>query len=247
MPQSCQSCQSCQSGQSGQGHNSIATPGSLQNICPSVMCTQLGAMSRRGSHGVTIYRKQLPLRGLQSLAPEFDLVVEGKEFTPHGLDKPIWRKAQDPCVTNQAFLRFMAGHLRPASIPDGILHGDPIIFQSPPMFDNGPAPANRAACLLFNSATAYGYTCHNRYRQILLGHGEGGKRIVIYAHRLICWIINGPITEEERKRRVTCHAISGCPPSGACCSPFHLRCEFHLSQNECICEIDHLRAKSRRS
>ena len=176
-------------------------------------------------------RKPLPLRGLETLAPEFSNVKEGREFTPVGSLEPLWRKSQPPCVTHWALLHYVAERLLPSSIPSwcDLAHGDANIFQLPPMLDSSHAAASSTACLLLSTAKVSGYYCLKRYRQILLGHTEHGERVVIYVHRLICWIVNGAVAEEARKRRVTCHNISGCPPSGACCNPLHLRCEMFMA------------------
>ena len=200
-------------------------PGTISKNCP---LHPINAMSTK----TTSPRKPLPLRGLETLAPEFSNVQEGKEFTPVGSVEALWRKSQPPCVTNWALLNYVAERLLPRSIPAGcdIAHGDANIFQLPPVADSEHASGSSTACLLLSAAKESGYYCLGRYRQILLGHTERGQRVVIYVHRLICWIVNGPVIEEVRKRRVTCHNVSGCPPSGACCNPLHLRCEFTSSQ-----------------
>jgi len=206
----------------------------FEEVSASCACNAI-AMSTKTSSP----RKPLPLRGLETLAPEFSKVQEGKEFTPIGAVEPLWRKSQPPCVTHWAFLNYVAERLLPSCIPVGcdIAHGDANIFQLPPVLDSSHASGSSTACLLLSAARESGYYSLNRYRQILLGHTERGQRVVIYVHRLICWIVNGPITEESRKRRVTCHNVSGCPPSGACCNPLHLRCEFtiYITQKNTAC------------
>ena len=179
-------------------------------------------------------RTRLPLSGIDTLAPEFDEVEEGREFKPEGCIDPLWSKSQPACVTHWAILKFAAEHLVPSSIPAGsaIRHGDPNIFQLPPVRGSAHAAARSTACLILSSAKERGYYCRGRYRQLLLGHTKRGKPVKIYVHRLICWIVNGAITGEARKRRVTCHDVTGCPPTGACCNPLHLRCESTSTQTQ---------------
>lgn len=189
-------------------------------------------MVRRETNYVVSHRHRLDLLGLDNLAPEFDLVAIGGEYQPPGSAKPIWRKDQKPSVTNLALLGILANKILPCSVParGGILHGDPLIFQRPPVLDSSRAKASSAVCLLFSSARSDGFYCQGRYRQVLLGFDKNGKRIVIGAHRLICWIINGP-AGRGRKRQVTCHHIKGCPMKGACCNPLHLRCVSRIFDN----------------
>lgn len=195
----------------------------LLKFVVTVFCSS--SMVRRETNYVVSHKNRLGLPGLSKLAPEFSLVVEGGEYQPPGSIEPLWQKRNHASVTNQAFLRVLASRILPCSIParSGIVHGDPLIFQRPPVLDSSRAKASSAVCLLFSSARSDGFYCQGRYRQLLLGFDKDGKRVIIGAHRLICWIVNGPV-RQGRKRKVTCHHIKGCPMTGACANPLHLRC-----------------------
>jgi hypothetical protein len=170
---------------------------------------------------------QLARPGLDTLAPEFDRVAEGGEYRLRDCAKPFWHKGQAPCDTNQACLARLAEMLLPRSIPAncGILHGDPRIFQRPPFTDSSlPVTSDNAVCLLFSGAKSDGFFLSGRYRKLLLGLDKNGNRVLIYAHRLVCWIFQGPVLPGSTRKVVTCHSSKGCPVKGACAHPLHLRC-----------------------
>lgn len=162
-------------------------------------------------------KRTLPLVGRNSVPPEFLTVRHGSEWGPGGI--PLWRKHHCPNDIISACLAFLALHLTPGSLPPGIEHGDPIVFQRPPVIRSGIESAKNGVCLVFSSAKTKGLRHNGRYRQLVLGRNSEGDTVVIAAHRLICWAIRGMPDSVEA---YVCHATIGCENRLACCSPLHL-------------------------
>lgn len=159
----------------------------------------------------------LPLLGERVLPPEFLRVAHGSEWGPNG--NALWSKHQCPRDIIAACLLFLAAHITPGSVPPGVSHGDPIVFQRPPVIKRDDTTRKNGVCLVFSKARSDGLRVNGRYRQLVLGKTADGSMVVIGAHRLICWAVNGV---PDHSKDYVCHATIGCENRLACCSPLHL-------------------------
>lgn len=163
-------------------------------------------------------KASLPLLGEHSLPPEFNRVAHGSEWGPGG--RALWMRTQCPQAIIAACLSFLASHLTPGSVPPGVSHGDPIVFQRPPVMKSTNRTMKNGVCLVFSQAKTEGLRHNGRYRQLVLGKNGEGSIVVIGAHRLICWAVHGV---PHQSKAYVCHATIGCENRLPCCSPLHLQ------------------------
>lgn len=162
---------------------------------------------------------KLPFLGVCDLPPEFERVKPGKEWGPGGV--ALWRSGDSTQNIIMACLSFLASQLEQSSIPakSAFEQGDIGIFQHPPVMRPERRSEKNAVCLVFRSAKCDGLRQSGRYRQLVLGRDRLNRRVLIGAHRLICWAVHGASTDAGMVAR---HAIHGCEARLACCSPLHL-------------------------
>jgi len=174
-------------------------------------------MARRKA--ISVLRTKLPFLGVHTLPPEFTRVIAGEEWGPEG--KALWRSGDCAQDIMMACLRFLASQLEQSSIPvrSALRDGNTGIFQQPPVMHPGRRTEKNAVCLVFRNAKCEGLRQSGRYRQFILGRDQLNQRVVIGAHRLICWAVHGECTDAKLVAR---HAVHGCESRLACCSPLHL-------------------------